>query len=104
MGLKLKPFINRNGYYIENAYYELERIEYNITIHSISFFGNIYLSKEHKDQGYYPIDAFEDGFEIDSLPEEPIKYIYNYIRDRANNNKEDLAYKGFIDCELIEEA
>ena len=104
MGLELQEFVNKNGYLIESGYYELTRIEYDFAIHLLSFNGEIYLSKECKDNGFYPIDAFEDGIEVDKIPQNIERFVYDYIIQKGKEAEkvEDFKYKGFINCKEVD--
>lgn len=104
MGLQLRKFINRFGYEVSEGYFELFEVTYNSKIKLLQFIGDIYLSKEHKDMGFRPIDSFEDGVEFDEMPEGNLfDFSYKYIIDRANKkSEEDFKYKGFIDCKEVD--
>ena len=88
MALKLQKYINQCGYEIDNGYFELSEILYNYNINLFEFKGNIYLSKEHKDNGFEPIGEFVDNFELPELPNGNItEFTYNYIKNIANKGR-----------------
>lgn len=103
MGLKLQTFINSQGYKVEEGYFELTNVNYNLEINLVTFTGKIYLTKEHKEGGFRPIDTFDDSFESPTLPEDIIKASYDHIKLMAElaRTTGDPKYRGFIDCEEV---
>ena len=71
------------------------------------FAGHIWVSKEAREEGFAPIDKFEDSFELDELPEENLlRFTYRHIQETAS--AEDVMtmhpkYKGFIDSTFIQD-
>ena len=106
MGLQLQKFINGNGYIIEEGYFEVDEIHYKVESKTFYFNGNIWVSKDIKDEGFRPIDRFEDSFELEELPNEDIvTFTYKHIMETAA--QEDVLetnprYKGFIGCIQID--
>ena len=107
VALLLNKYINSCGVEVENGYFELTEVSYNSTIKALTFSGDIWMSKEIKDEGFNPVDHFEEGFELHNLPDKNIfDVVYDYIIDLSKNDLEYLEenfpkYIGFIGCEEI---
>lgn len=102
MGILLQKYINGFGYEVEQGYFEVDEIKYRYDYNVFYFAGNIWLSKECKEEGFRPVDRFEDSFELQELPATNLlEFVYNHIIETAA--KEDVLttnpkYKGFIGC------
>ena len=100
--LLLQKYINAFGYEIEHSCFKVDEVRYNFDKGIFYFAGNIWLSKECMEEGFRPIDRFEDSFELEELPKEDLKeFIYKHIIETAS--QEDVLetnprYKGFINC------
>lgn len=107
MYLVLKPYLNAYGVKIDEGYFELLEVDYKTDNNILYFAGHIWVSKEAREEGFAPIDKFEDSFELDELPEENLlRFTYRHIQETAS--AEDVMtmhpkYKGFIDSTFIQD-
>lgn len=103
MALQLRPFLNRNGFFIEEAYFIITEVAYDIKNKIFSFNGELYLNKEAYENGFYPIDYIDETFSIEDKPNyDYIQFAYDKIKSIIDNNTEEyittnlFKYKGFI--------
>jgi len=106
MALKLKRYINSCGVEVESGYFEIYEVIRNYDLNTLGIRGRIYLSKELKDEGFSPIDVFEDVITVEKIDGDYRKFAYKYILDVASRGLDYILdncplYKGFIGAEVI---
>ena len=107
MALKLQKYLNPCGIEVEEGYFEIYELIYNLDYNNLGVRGRIYLSKEARDGGFRPIDSFETVIELDKAPEgNLVEFAYNHILEIASKGLEYIQencplYKGFIGAEVI---
>ena len=104
MALLLQPYTTEQGFSVDNGYFEITDISYNLASKMFKFSGGIYISKEAKDNGFAPESTLFDRVIIEEDPANLIEYAYNYIKEVANGNSESTVvafhpeYAKFIGC------
>lgn len=106
MALKLKKYLNSYGVEVEEGYFEIYEITRNFDVNSFDIKGRIFFSKEARENGFRPIDFFEDNIQIEDVSGDYREFAYNYILDIANKGLEYIqencpVYKGFIGAEVV---
>ena len=107
MALQLQTYTNSQGYEIKEGYFILTEVKYNLVDKLFSISGCIFLSKEHFENGFMPVDNWSDRIGINEPPKDFVRFAYDHIIETANTDKETLRqenpkYFGFYNCKEVE--
>ena len=85
MGYIVKKVRMTYGFEFENVYFKINRISYNDDNRELYFAGEFYLSKQHQQDGFPPLEN-SILCEVLILNDKTVniyEYVYNYIKEKA---------------------